>query len=218
MCFWADVLICMHIKVAMYAIDAMRQLAFKFLEKDELTSFHFQRDFLKPFDHIIAHATSPVIRELVVRCLTQVHDRITSVHARTRTHTGATAPSPHHALALTPAPTCRAQVVRSTARNIKSGWKTIFHVLLVAARDDSETVCALAYDLVLKLVEETLGQVVCVCVCVCVRARARRSISATTVIVPPSTNVPMVVASGAPCLFADSCLFLMVSADVSHAL
>ena len=135
MCFWADVLICMHIKVAMYAIDAMRQLAFKFLEKDELTSFHFQRDFLKPFDHIIAHATSPVIRELVVRCLTQVHDRITSVHARTRTHTGATAPSPHHALALTPAPTCRAQVVRSTARNIKSGWKTIFHVLLVAARE-----------------------------------------------------------------------------------
>ena len=40
-CFCADVLICMHIKVAMYAIDAMRQLAFKFLEKDELTSFHF---------------------------------------------------------------------------------------------------------------------------------------------------------------------------------
>ena len=95
----------------MYAIDAMRQLAFKFLEKDELTSFHFQRDFLKPFDHIIAHATSPVIRELVVRCLTQVHDRITSAHARTRTHarahTGATGPSPHHAPALTPTHTCR---------------------------------------------------------------------------------------------------------------
>jgi len=31
-----------------------------------------QRDFLKPFDHIIANAPSPVIRELVVRCVTQV--------------------------------------------------------------------------------------------------------------------------------------------------
>jgi hypothetical protein len=43
-------------QLSMYAIDAMRQLAFKFLEKEELTSFHFQRDFLKPFDHIIANA------------------------------------------------------------------------------------------------------------------------------------------------------------------
>ena len=59
-------------QLSMYAIDAMRQLAFKFLEKEELTSFHFQRDFLKPFDHIIANAPSPVIRELVVRCVTQV--------------------------------------------------------------------------------------------------------------------------------------------------
>jgi brefeldin A-inhibited guanine nucleotide-exchange protein len=108
-------------QLSMYAIDAMRQLAFKFLEKDELTSFHFQRDFLKPFDSIIAHSPSPVIRELVVRCLTQV--------------------------------------VRSTARNIKSGWKNIFHVLLIAARDDTDTVVVLAFDLVQKLVEETLIQV-----------------------------------------------------------
>jgi brefeldin A-inhibited guanine nucleotide-exchange protein len=108
-------------ELAMYAIDAMRQLAFKFLEKDELTSFHFQRDFLKPFDYIIANSPSPVIRELVVRCLTQV--------------------------------------VRSTSRNIKSGWKNIFMVLNAAARDDTDTVVLLAFDLVHKLVEETLTQV-----------------------------------------------------------
>ena len=108
-------------ELSMYAIDAMRQLAFKFLEKDELTSFHFQRDFLKPFDHIIANSPSPVIRELVVRCLTQV--------------------------------------VRSTSRNIKSGWKNIFQVLNVAARDDTDTVVLLAFDLVHKLVEESMTQV-----------------------------------------------------------
>ena len=101
-------------QLSMYAIDSMRQLAFKFLEKDELTSFHFQRDFLKPFDYIIANSPSPVIRELVVRCLTQV--------------------------------------VRSTSRNIKSGWKNIFQVLNVAARDETDTVVVLAFDLVQKLV------------------------------------------------------------------
>jgi len=35
--------------VSMFAIDALRQLSFKFLEKPELTDFNFQRLFLKPF-------------------------------------------------------------------------------------------------------------------------------------------------------------------------
>jgi brefeldin A-inhibited guanine nucleotide-exchange protein len=61
-----------NIELAMYAIDSMRQLALKFLEKDELSSFHFQRDFLKPFDTIVANSKVPEIRELVIRCLTQV--------------------------------------------------------------------------------------------------------------------------------------------------
>ena len=50
--------------------------------------------------------------------------------------------------------TCVTQVVRSTSRNIKSGWKNVFQVLNIAARDESETVVALAFDLVHKIVEE----------------------------------------------------------------
>ncbi|KAJ1488394.1 hypothetical protein T484DRAFT_1783512, partial [Baffinella frigidus] len=45
-------------ELSYFAIDSLRQLALKFLEKDELTSFHFQRDFLKPFDHVIANSKS----------------------------------------------------------------------------------------------------------------------------------------------------------------
>lgn len=33
----------------MYAVDSLRQLSTKFLEKGELLNFAFQRDFLKPF-------------------------------------------------------------------------------------------------------------------------------------------------------------------------
>ena len=35
--------------IAMYAVDSLRQLSTKFLEKGELNNFAFQRDFLKPF-------------------------------------------------------------------------------------------------------------------------------------------------------------------------
>lgn len=37
----------------MYAIDSLKQLAMKFLEKNELANYHFQKEFLKPFEHIM---------------------------------------------------------------------------------------------------------------------------------------------------------------------
>ena len=38
-----------NLSVAMYAVDSLRQLAMKFLERDELTNYTFQNDFLRPF-------------------------------------------------------------------------------------------------------------------------------------------------------------------------
>jgi len=56
--------------VSMFAIDALRQLSFKFLEKPELTDFNFQRLFLKPFLLIMKNPGSREdIRELVLRCV-----------------------------------------------------------------------------------------------------------------------------------------------------
>jgi hypothetical protein len=53
-------------KVAMYAIDSLRQLSVKFLAKDELRDFNFQRLFLKPFEAIMRGSKHGEIRELVV--------------------------------------------------------------------------------------------------------------------------------------------------------
>lgn len=39
--------------ISMYAIDSLRQLAKKFLEKEELNNYHFQKDFLEPFNIIM---------------------------------------------------------------------------------------------------------------------------------------------------------------------
>ena len=56
--------------VSMYAIDALRQLSFKFLEKPELADFNFQRLFLRPFLDIMENPTSrDDIRELILRCV-----------------------------------------------------------------------------------------------------------------------------------------------------
>lgn len=59
--------------VSMFAIDALRQLSFKFLEKPELTDFNFQRLFLKPFLLIMKNPGSREdIRELVLRCVDNI--------------------------------------------------------------------------------------------------------------------------------------------------
>ena len=58
--------------IAMFAIDSLRQLAYKFLEKDELSNFNFQQEFLLPFEHIVANSQNVQIRELVVCCVDQM--------------------------------------------------------------------------------------------------------------------------------------------------
>lgn len=59
--------------VSMFAIDALRQLSFKFLEKPELTDFNFQRLFLKPFLLIMKNPGSREdVRELVLRCVDNI--------------------------------------------------------------------------------------------------------------------------------------------------
>eukprot|EP01062_Namystynia_karyoxenos_P076589 TRINITY_DN7531_c0_g1_i1.p1 TRINITY_DN7531_c0_g1~~TRINITY_DN7531_c0_g1_i1.p1 ORF type:complete len:1986 (+),score=735.47 TRINITY_DN7531_c0_g1_i1:80-6037(+) len=60
------------LSVSMYGIDSLRQLAVKFLAKRELANYQFQRDFLKPFETILARTKSIEIRELIVRCLAQM--------------------------------------------------------------------------------------------------------------------------------------------------
>ncbi|ETO81834.1 hypothetical protein F442_03848 [Phytophthora nicotianae P10297] len=81
--------------VGMYAIDSLRQLSMKFLERAELRDFNFQRLFLAPFEVIMANAMSLETRELVLRCVENL--------------------------------------VLARVGNIRSGWKTIWGVLRIAA-------------------------------------------------------------------------------------
>lgn len=105
--------------VAMYSIDALRQLASKFLDKDELSNFSFQRAFLKPFEVCFSRSRSVPIRELVL--------------------------------------TCVSQIVLARAANIKSGWKSVFAVLALAADDKIESIMNFGWQIVDSIVRKYIG-------------------------------------------------------------
>jgi Sec7-like guanine-nucleotide exchange factor len=59
-------------EVAMYAIDSLRQLGIKYLERAELANFTFQNDIMKPFVVIMRGSRSERIRELITQCIVQM--------------------------------------------------------------------------------------------------------------------------------------------------
>ena len=104
-----------NLNVSIFAIDSVRQLAMKFLEKDELASFAFQKQFFKPFESIMQHNPSPDTRELIVMSLSRM--------------------------------------IASKVHNIKSGWKAVFVVLSVAAKQSQPPLVHAAFDLLLQIMD-----------------------------------------------------------------
>jgi Sec7-like guanine-nucleotide exchange factor len=60
---------CADAYVAMYAVDALRQLAAKLLDRAELARFTHQGEALRPFAAVLRHSDSPAVRELAVACV-----------------------------------------------------------------------------------------------------------------------------------------------------
>ncbi|KAK0190769.1 hypothetical protein F5146DRAFT_1137595 [Armillaria mellea] len=72
--------------VGFFALDALRQLAMRFLEKEELPHFKFQKDFLKPFEHTMIHNPNPEARDMVLQCLQQmIQARVQNMRSGWRT-------------------------------------------------------------------------------------------------------------------------------------
>lgn len=83
--------------VVFFALDSLRQLSMRFMEIEELPGFKFQKDFLKPFEHVMANSNTVTVKDMVLRCLIQM--------------------------------------IQARGDNIRSGWKTMFGVFTVAARE-----------------------------------------------------------------------------------
>ncbi|KIW08699.1 uncharacterized protein PV09_00646 [Verruconis gallopava] len=108
--------------VVFFALDSLRQLSMKFLEIEELPGFKFQKDFLKPFEHVIANSQVVPVKDMALRCLIQM--------------------------------------IQARGANIKSGWRTMFGVFTVAAKEPYEGIVNLAYDNVTKIYNDYFGVVI----------------------------------------------------------
>ncbi|GMH17141.1 hypothetical protein Nepgr_018982 [Nepenthes gracilis] len=58
-----------NLSVAIFVMDSLRQLAIKFLEREELANYKFQNEFVRPFVVVMQKRSSAEIRELIVRCI-----------------------------------------------------------------------------------------------------------------------------------------------------
>ncbi|KAF9205281.1 Brefeldin A-inhibited guanine nucleotide-exchange protein 2 [Podila verticillata] len=58
--------------VSNFAIDSLRQLAMKFLARDELAHFNTQNELLRPFEHIYKNNPSAAIHDLIIQSLRQM--------------------------------------------------------------------------------------------------------------------------------------------------
>jgi brefeldin A-inhibited guanine nucleotide-exchange protein len=108
--------------VVPFALNSLRQLSMRFMEIEELPGFKFQKDFLKPFELILSNASSVPVKDLVLRCLSQM--------------------------------------IQARGNMIRSGWRTMFGVFTVAAREPYEGIVNLAFDNVTQVYNERFGVVI----------------------------------------------------------
>ncbi|KAF2870571.1 hypothetical protein BDV95DRAFT_495719 [Massariosphaeria phaeospora] len=108
--------------VVYFALNSLRQLSMKFMEIEELPGFKFQKDFLKPFEHIINNTSVVSVKDMVLRCLIQM--------------------------------------IQARGENIRSGWKTMFGVFTVAAKEPYEGIVNLAFDNVTQVYNTRFGVVI----------------------------------------------------------
>ncbi|KAL8711837.1 MAG: hypothetical protein Q9220_003781 [cf. Caloplaca sp. 1 TL-2023] len=108
--------------VVFFALDSLRQLSMRFMEIEELPGFKFQKDFLKPFEHVMANSSTVTVKDMVLRCLIQM--------------------------------------IQAKGGNIRSGWKTMFGVFTVAAREQYEAIVNLAFDHVTQIYNTRFGVII----------------------------------------------------------
>ncbi|KAJ1983713.1 guanine nucleotide exchange protein for ADP-robosylation factor [Dimargaris cristalligena] len=111
-----------NVQVGFFALDSLRQLSMKFLEKEELAHFKFQKDFLRPFHFILENSPDVSIKDMVLRCLQHI--------------------------------------IRSRSDHVRSGWKTILSVLSTAAREPSEPIVVMAFEILREVCKERFNDIV----------------------------------------------------------
>ncbi|CAH0025484.1 unnamed protein product [Clonostachys rhizophaga] len=111
-----------NLNIVFFALDSLRQLSMRFMEIEELAGFKFQKNFLKPFEHILATSNNPTVKDMILQCLIQM--------------------------------------IQARGDMIRSGWRTMFGVFTVAAREPYEAIVNLAFENVNQVYKTKFGVVI----------------------------------------------------------
>ena len=108
--------------IVFFALDSLRQLSMRFMEIEELPGFKFQKDFLKPFEHVMSNSSVVLVKDYTLSCLIQM--------------------------------------IAARGQNIRSGWRTMFGVFTVAAREPYEEIVNRAFDNVNQAYKTHFGVII----------------------------------------------------------
>ncbi|KAI0481990.1 Sec7-domain-containing protein [Xylariaceae sp. FL0804] len=134
--------------IVYFALDSLRQLSMRFMEIEELPGFKFQKDFLKPFEHIMANSNNLTVKDMALRCLIQmIQARGENIRSGWRTMFGAftvAARDPNEA------------IVNLAYENVSLVFKTRFGVVISQAAFTDLIVCLTEFSKNIKFQKKSL--------------------------------------------------------------
>ncbi|KAJ2697942.1 guanine nucleotide exchange protein for ADP-robosylation factor [Coemansia sp. IMI 203386] len=128
-------------RAALFALDSLRQLSMKFLEKEELPHFAFQKEFLRPFADILEGYVP-------IDSASDGSTSAGSAHGRPLANVAV------DVLVKDMVLRCVHQIVQAASFHIRSGWKAILNVAQIAARDASDGIAEMGFHIAKTCAEQ----------------------------------------------------------------
>ncbi|KAJ1905767.1 guanine nucleotide exchange protein for ADP-robosylation factor [Coemansia sp. IMI 209127] len=125
-------------RAALFALDSLRQLSMKFLEKEELPHFAFQKEFLRPFADIL-EGYIPISSPSAVM--------VVEASGAARNNSRSSRVVAVDPLVKDMVLRCVHQLVQAAATHIRSGWKAILNVSQIAARDSHDAIAEMGFHI-----------------------------------------------------------------------
>jgi len=128
--------------VAIYAVDSFRQLIIELFKRDDLGVHRFQSHFLQPLETIMGKSKNSSVKEFLLKSIEQ----IISLFGGNEDHSD-----------LSVQYVKREQMIDKRCKNhLGNGWKSIFHVMGLAAYDSDDVIAIKGFKLLTNQLQQRL--------------------------------------------------------------
>ncbi|CAG9330937.1 unnamed protein product [Blepharisma stoltei] len=147
--------------IAIFAVDSLKQLAIKFLQKEESTNFHFQKEFLYPFDLIFKQSQNAQVKELVVACMcTFVFTLVHNIHSGWHNIFEVFQTAAKYTSGSIPEQAFQAisMIIEKHLGLVSENIQELVNCLCLFTGNSNEIICIKSFDLMSKCIEEILNE------------------------------------------------------------